>query len=132
MKSALHLVTVVVLALRVDTPLFAQPVGSTPDEMRWDGSWSRLTGDPRAAEPYVVRIKVRPNDVTMPHTHAHAENVTVISGTIGFGFGTVFDRSKGRMLPAGSFLVIPANTPHFAWTEAEGAVIQAHGVGPFP
>jgi quercetin dioxygenase-like cupin family protein len=132
MRCALQLITVMVLAFGVDVPLFAQPIGSTPDEMRWDDSWSRLAGNPRAEEPYVVRIKVRPNDTTMPHTHPHAENVTVISGAIGFGFGTVFDRSKGRMLPAGSFLLIPPNTPHFAWTEAEGAVIQAHGIGPFP
>ena len=29
-----------------------------------------------------------------------------------------------------SFMRIPANTPHYAWSETE-AVVQVNGVGPF-
>jgi quercetin dioxygenase-like cupin family protein len=107
-------------------------IGVTPDQIKWVDSAAVLAGDPATDGPYVMRIKVPPNDVTPPHTHRQAENITVISGWIGFGLGTVFDRSRGRVLPAGSFFLLPANTPHFAWTGSDGAVIQAHGIGPFP
>ena len=60
------------------------------------------------------------------------ENITVLSGWIGFGLGRTFDKSKGRELPAGSYFYLPANTPHFAWTGPEGCVMQIHGTGPFP
>ena len=118
-------------------PVFAQDLGVTPDQVKWLatrnlGLAANLDGDPSRPGPYVVRLKVVPDNVTMPHTHPNAEDVTVISGSIGFGLGTVFDKSKGRVLPAGSFLHLPANTPHFAWTGTEGAVIQSHGIGPFP
>jgi quercetin dioxygenase-like cupin family protein len=136
MRSALLFVTAVLLASRPHAPL-AQSVGVTPEEIPWTetsglGLAALLEGDPAKPEPYVVRMKVAANNVTQPHTHRQAENVTVISGWIGFGIGTVFDRSKGRVLPAGSFLHLPANTPHFAWTGPDGAVIQAQGIGPFP
>ena len=112
-------------------------IGLTPDQMTFgDAGGLReaavVAGDPSRDGQYVVRLRVPPNSTTMPHTHAQAESVTVISGAIGFGLGGVFDRSKGRILPAGSFLYLPANMPHFAWTGEAGAVIQAHGTGPFP
>jgi hypothetical protein len=118
-------------------PSVAQDLGVTPEEIKWVettnlGLSVMLEGSPSRPGPYVLRIKVPPNNVTMPHTHTNAENITVISGWIGFGLGAVFDKSKGRELPTGSFFYLPPNTPHFAWTGAEGAVIKAHGNGPFP
>ena len=112
-------------------------VGITPDEMQWTrvprlGSALVLFGDPARRGHYVVRINVPPNIEVPPHTHAQDEHVTVISGAIGFGHGPVFDKTKGRILPAGSYYFLPARTQHFAWTGPEGAVIQAHGQGPFP
>lgn len=114
-----------------------QVVGFTPEEVKFGhvkrlGEAVVLHGDPSRPEPYAVRIKVGPNNVTMPHSHPKAEGVTVISGWIGFGIGPVFDKEKGRVLHPGSFLHLPARVPHFAWTGPEGAVIQAHGIGPFP
>ena len=63
------------------------------------------------------------------HTHGKAENVTVISGTMGMGMGDQADKSKGQQLPAGSFFRISADTPHFAWAETE-TVVQINGMGP--
>jgi len=136
MKPALFVVATMLAILR-GAPAIAQPVGVTPDEIKWATTGSLgdvvvLEGDPAKPEPYVLRLRVPPNNVTHPHTHAQDENITVISGAIGFGLGSVFDRSKGRVLLAGSFFHLPANTPHFAWTGPDGAIIQAHGVGPFP
>jgi len=114
-----------------------QGVGVTQAEMRLApvpglGQAIVLLGDPSKPGPYVVRLVVPPNTETPPHSHPQAESVTVISGWIGFGLGDAFDKAKGRVLPAGSFLHLPAGALHFAWTGPEGAVIQAHGVGPFP
>ena len=118
-------------------PAIADNIGVTPDEIKWEqntnlGTSVILEGDPSKPGPYVVRMMVPPHSANTPHTHGQAEDITVISGRFGFGLGPVFDQSKGRMLPPGSFFHLPANTLHFGWTEDEGAVIQAHGMGPFP
>jgi quercetin dioxygenase-like cupin family protein len=138
MKPMLFAVAIV-LAIGHVMPAVAgdTTIGVTPDQIEWVdvknlGPGIVLEGDPSKNGPYVVRLKVAPNAVSQPHTHPQAENITVISGWIAFGLGTVFDKSKGRVLPAGSFFYLPANTHHFAWTGPDGAVIQAHGVGPFP
>ena len=138
MKPQLFLV-LAVLAIACGVPALADDtrIGVAPDEIQWGqveglGLAIILQGDPAKSGPYALRIKVPPNNITQPHVHQQAENITVISGSFGFGLGTVFDRSKGRVLPAGSFVHLPANTSHFAWTGADGAVIQANGDGPFP
>jgi len=45
----------------------------------------------------------------------------VIEGTWYVGEGAKFDAAKLKSYPAGSFVVIPANVPHFV--EAKGAVV---------
>ncbi len=119
------------------TPALADNIGVTPDEIKWRqntslGTSVTLEGDPSRPGPYVVRIQIPPHHADKPHAHGTDENITVISGQFGFGLGPVFDQSKGRVLPPGSFFHLPANTMHFGWTGDEGAVIQAHGIGPFP
>ena len=125
------------LALAAPAAAEDRSIGITPDQIEWAqvknlGEAVVLLGDPRRRGPYVVRLNVPPNTATSAHSHPQDESVTVISGWIGFGLGPVVDRAKGRVLPAGSFLHLPARTLHFAWTGPEGAVIQAHGNGPFP
>ena len=136
-RSLLSVLTVLAMANGVPAVADDTRIGVTPDEVEWRqveglGLAIILQGDPTKSGPYVLRMKVPPNNITQPHVHQQAENITVISGSFGFGLGTVFDRSKGRLLPAGSFVHLPANTPHFAWSGADGAVIQANGDGPFP
>jgi quercetin dioxygenase-like cupin family protein len=89
-----------------------------------------LTGDPsKAGSLYTVRLKVPANVKIPPHTHGDIENVTVISGTLLVGVGTTFDVAKMMPLPAGSFVSIPAGTPHFAMAK-DDAVLQVSGMGP--
>lgn len=135
--TALPLAVLLPLALTPPAAAEDRTIGVVPDEMQWTqvprlGTAIVLYGDPARRGPYVVRLNVPPDNVTQPHTHPLAENITVISGWIGFGLGPVFDKAKGRVLPAGAFFHLPARTLHFAWTGPEGAVIQAHGAGPFP
>ena len=110
----------------------------TPDQVKWgpapglpaDWQAAILSGDPAKKGPYVERVKLPPNAVVPPHKHPDIENITVISGSFGIGQGNVADKSKGQVLPTGSFYRLPANTAHFAWAGPEGAVVQVHGVGP--
>jgi quercetin dioxygenase-like cupin family protein len=136
MHSALIFVATAFAIVRA-LPAIADNIGVTPDEIKWKqntnlGTSVTLEGDPSSPGPYVVRIMVPPHHSDTPHSHGQAENITVISGQFGFGLGPVFDRSKGRVLTPGSFFHLPANTLHFGWTGDEGAMIQAHGMGPFP
>ncbi|MBV9654235.1 MAG: cupin domain-containing protein, partial [Acetobacteraceae bacterium] len=80
--------------------------------------------------PYVERVKLPPNAIIPPHTHPDVESLTVLSGSFGIAQGKVADKSRGQILPAGSFYQLPANTAHFAWAGPEGAILQVHGIGP--
>ncbi len=64
----------------------------------------------------------------MRHTAVADEHITVLQGPWYLGLGESFDTSRLKALPTGSFVIIPAGTPHFVSTENE-AIIQAHGVG---
>lgn len=109
-----------------------------PDQVKWGEAkglppgWQGavLAGNPTKKGAYVERVKIPPNALFPPHMHSDVENITVLSGSFGIGQGTSGDKSRGQVLPAGSFYRLPAHTAHYAWTEADGAVIQIHGTGP--
>ena len=89
-----------------------------------------LSGDPsKAGSQYTVRLKLPDGVKIAPHTHGDMENVTVISGTLMVGVGTSFDAAKMLALTPGSYVSIPAGTPHFAMAKGE-TVVQVNGVGP--
>ena len=76
------------------------------------------SGDP-ATGACVVMMKF-PKGLTIPaHTHTASEVVTVVSGTAIFGSGTKADPSKGAELGAGSFILVPAKSPHWAVAKEE-------------
>lgn len=89
-----------------------------------------LTGDPAKKEYFVTRIKLPAHYKVPPHLHLIDENDTVISGTYYLGVGTKASEKQTIALKPGSFVVIPANTPHFGWTKTE-TIIQISGVGPW-
>jgi quercetin dioxygenase-like cupin family protein len=65
-----------------------------------------------------------------PHTHPADEHITVLSGALVAGMGTVSDDKAMSMFAAGSYAVMAADTPHFV-TAKGPTVVQVHGVGPF-
>jgi uncharacterized RmlC-like cupin family protein len=93
------------------------------------GKLALLVDDPTLAGPVVMRFKIPANTKHQPHSHPHAEVVTVLSGKIGCGEGEKFDASAGRMGEPGTFAMVPANRPHFVWTENEEAVVQVQSSG---
>jgi quercetin dioxygenase-like cupin family protein len=110
----------------------------TPDQVPWTDSpvipgakGAFLVGNPSKAEVTVLRVKLPPHCKHPPHTHPFAEVATVLSGRLGYGLGDAFDTSKGQILEAGTFAVVPAKRPHYIWTDDEEAIVQVQFVGPF-
>jgi len=89
-----------------------------------------LSGDPsQAGSQYAERLKLADGVKFPPHTHPQSEQVTVLSGTLLVGVGKTMDPSKMVALPAGSYVWVPANVPHYAAAKGE-TIIEIHGVGP--
>lgn len=111
--------------------------GVTPSEIKWSAVPGFPSGYARAmledeadkAGPHTYRVRLPAGFKVQPHTHAADEHVTVLQGTWSLGVGDTFDASRLRSFPVGSFVVVPAGTPHFLFIESE-TIVQVHGVGP--
>ena len=104
--------------------------GDAPPSLRKGAQLAVMSGDPGAAGPFTIRLKLPAGYRISPHWHPTDENVTVISGTFSLGMGEKFDQASLKTLPAGGFALLPAEMRHFAWTKG-GATVQVHGMGPF-
>ncbi len=110
----------------------------TPAEMVWNADpklhglkTAVLAGDPDATGPFAERIVIPPNTQLPPHSHKSRNRmVTVVSGTIYFGYGDNFDKNGLKALPAGSFFTEPDGKPHYAVTGKDGVVLQLDAIGP--
>lgn len=92
---------------------------------------SLVAGDPAKPGPFVLRIKVPPGTVIAPHTHAQAETLTILAGTIYHQHGATLDKAAGQALRTGGFVFLPQDMPHALWTTGEGVELQVNGTGPF-
>jgi quercetin dioxygenase-like cupin family protein len=125
------------IALTTGAALAETAVIATPDTVQWKDApqfgpgakMAVLAGDPDKSGPYVMRLKLPANSTVPAHTHSGTENVTVLSGNLDLGLGEKLDKSKGQELVAESYFLMPAHTPHFAWTNSE-TIVQVHGMGP--
>jgi len=115
-----------------------QTIVVSPDQVPWADSpvipnakGAFLVGNPSKAEVVVLRVKLPPHCKHPPHTHPFAEVATVLSGRLGYGLGDAFDTSKGQILEAGTFAVVPAKRSHYIWTDNEETIVQVQFVGPF-
>jgi quercetin dioxygenase-like cupin family protein len=109
----------------------------TPSDLMWKPSRTvpglenvDLMGDISKPGPIVTRTKFPPNFTLQAHTHPDDRTYTIISGTWYVGWGTKFDETKLKALPAGSFYSEPANVPHFVATKGDGAEVQISGTAP--
>ncbi len=132
--SVFVLLGAAIVARAADAPTIVLPGQGTyaqaPNPYPAGAMMAVLAGDPtKAGAMYTARLKLPANVKIAPHIHSDTENVTVISGTLLVGLGTTFDAAKMMPLPAGSFVSIPANTPHFAMAK-DDVVLQVSGVGP--
>jgi quercetin dioxygenase-like cupin family protein len=89
-----------------------------------------LIGDPKKAEPYVVRVRVPADVILLPHKHPENRIYTVISGVFYIGIGEKFDAAQLKAYPPGSVVVLPGNTPHFHWAKSGSYETQVSAYGP--
>jgi len=117
------------------TLVYAQAVGITPDELKFarnPATGSELApvfGDGRKPGPFIVRVRYPAGHKSMPHSHPADTHITVMSGTMRYAEGSTFDETKFKDYPAGSFIVVPANVPHYEMASAP-MEFQAYGTGP--
>ena len=139
-RSTLALSMLALLSLEAAGGAIAQslPEGVmelTPAEIKWrpgaapGTEQAELVGAQDKAGPYTVRLKFPAGYKGTPHTHPDTKQYTVVSGTWCIGYGGTFDSAKLKCLPAGSFYIEPANTPHFVEVR-DAAVVQVSGSGP--
>jgi len=93
--------------------------------------FSVLAGNPDKPGPFTLRIRMPAHFVIAPHTHATAENLTVLSGSIVHDMGNTRVIGRGKELDSAGFVFLPGNTPHSLWTNDAPAEIQVTGTGPF-
>jgi mannose-6-phosphate isomerase-like protein (cupin superfamily) len=134
-----------VLALAVQTAASApaepkkQVTALEPQDIRWftppfytDGRQrASLRGDSSKGGDWIDRVKIPGGSRVQAHTHPRDEVVTVLEGTWYLGIGKSFDETKLKAYPAGSFIVIPADVPHFLATREGPVIVQVSGHGMF-
>jgi hypothetical protein len=125
----------------------AEPVAKIPILMETVKEWQALPsfaggsgsakvqfvnviGDPSKPGLYVQLEKVGPNVVIQAQRHAGDRTVAVLQGSLSFGNGPKFDRSKLKVMAVGSIYSEPSGSPHFAATGFESAVTEVTGYGP--
>jgi quercetin dioxygenase-like cupin family protein len=117
----------------------ADQIQVTPDQIGWgpmlsglpSGAQSAvLSGDPGSRGPFVIRVKAPAGYTVPPHRHSKDEDVTVIAGKVGLDMGETLSKNAAKVMPAGSFVHMPAGMAHYAWSE-EDSIIQISGIGPF-
>jgi len=115
----------------------AKSIFVVPSEIKWFDTefpgqkMAILAGDPKKSGGlFTVRIKDSAGFKIPTHWHPNDEHITVLSGTLYFGLGDKFDRTKAKAYPAGSYFMIPGKTYMYGWAE-EDFIVQVHGVAPF-
>ena len=91
---------------------------------------TRLAGDPAAAGPYTIALRVPAHTVIAAHTHRDDRSAVVVSGTWWFGYGPANTREHLKALGPGSFYTEPGGQAHFARTGDQAVVVYITGVGP--
>lgn len=113
-----------------------QPIVKTPDEIRFSGlagavQTTVLYGDPGKPGLYVMRYKFPAGAKLPPHSHPdRGRTVAVLSGTLYYSSGDIWDEAKLRPLPAGTFFTELPDEPHFAWARDGEVVLQLTSIGP--
>jgi len=115
------------------------PIGLTPEAMVWvDGpstlppgsKMAILEGSPKAEGMFTMRVRIPAGSAIPPHWHPRQERMTILSGAVDLGFGSVANASNTKRYPAGSFYVNPPRVIHFLFVP-EATEMQMTGVGPW-
>jgi hypothetical protein len=128
------------LALTLATPPQPEaPIAFTPEAVVWGdgppslppGSKSAiLEGNPRTEGMFTMRIRVPAGAALAPHWHPRHERVTILSGAVELGFGSVANTAAVVRYGAGSFYVNPPRMMHYVYFP-EATELQITGHGPW-
>jgi quercetin dioxygenase-like cupin family protein len=126
--------------LNAQTPPTPEPpIGLTPEAMAWiDGpptlppgsKMAILEGNPKADGMFTMRVRIPAGSAIPPHWHPRQERVTILSGAVNLGFGSVANAANTKHYAAGSFYVNPPRVMHFLFFP-EATEMQMTGVGPW-
>ena len=72
-----------------------------------------LEGSPKADGMFTMRVRIPAGSAIPPHWHPRQERVTILSGAVDLGFGSVANAGKTKRYRAGSFYVNPPRVMHF-------------------
>ncbi|MCU0972726.1 MAG: cupin domain-containing protein [Burkholderiales bacterium] len=115
----------------------AQPVQIMPDQIKWtplpiapgvELAW--LNGGADKPGPYVLRVHMAPQSMIPPHAHPDNRSLTVLSGELHIGFGSMAEPGGTKAFPPGSLVIIPAGVTHYVQTKGGEVVFQETGVAP--
>ena len=91
-----------------------------------------LLGDPAKPGLYVMRTRFPKGLKSMPHFHPESQRaIVVLSGTLYYGLGEVWDETKLQPLPQGTFFSEPKGLAHFWWAKDGDVIVQITGLGPW-
>jgi quercetin dioxygenase-like cupin family protein len=112
----------------------------SPEQLKWEACSPALPPSARCASVegdrtapnvlFTFRAKLPDGYRVAPHFHPADEHLTVIQGTFAMGLGKTFDAAALHPMGAGSFMVMPKGSAHFAEARGE-TVIQVHAIGPW-
>jgi quercetin dioxygenase-like cupin family protein len=115
------------------------PIGLTPEALVWTEGPSTLPpgskmavleGSPKADGMFTMRLRIPAGSAIPPHWHPRQERVTILSGAVDLGFGSVANAGNTKHYPAGSFYVNPPRVMHFLFFP-QATEMQMTGVGPW-
>ena len=89
-----------------------------------------LAGNPLSVGFYSILLFVPAHTTIQAHSHRDDRMATVVSGNWQFGYGTHFEESALKPLPAGSVYSEPGGVNHFARTADTPVVVHISGYGP--
>lgn len=110
----------------------ASPInwGPAPASFPTGARMAVLQGDPSAKELFIAFLRLPDGYELPPHTHSTDEHVTVITGTLRVGKGSVRDEATMVSLCSGGAVTAAAGEPHYA--RAQGVtIVQVNALGPF-
>lgn len=114
-----------------------QPIIVMPDKVVWKpvGTAGMATavvqGDPTAAAPYTMLIKIPAGMKIPPHSHPDRWRISVVvSGTLYFGFGNTWDDAALKAFTPGTIWTEPLGANHFVWAKNGEAIAMLTAMGP--
>jgi quercetin dioxygenase-like cupin family protein len=120
-------------------PKAEPPIGLTPEAIVWKDAppalpagskMAVLEGNPRNDGMFTMRVRFPAGSAIPPHWHPRQERVTILSGAVDLGFGSVANAGSVTRYRSGSFYVNPPRVMHYLFFP-EATEIQITGVGPW-